>query len=330
MKILITGSSGHLGEALVRTLIDQGRTLGTDIISIDCKEGPYTSHIGTITDRGFVQECMVGVTHVLHAATLHKPHVATHSRQDFVDTNISGTLTLLEAATAHKVQSFIFTSTTSTFGDAMRPTADGPAIWVTEDLVPDPKNIYGITKLAAENLCLLAYKKDRLPCLVLRTSRFFPEDDDNKDNRDTFSNDNMKLNEFLNRRADIEDMVSAHLVAMEKACDIGFGTYIISATSPFTEENLTSLVTDAPSVIKKYVDCQQTYDALGWKLPPTLDRVYDNSRARKELGWEPQHSFHSTLQRVAAGGSVASDLARKIGKKGYHDQVFKNEPYPVD
>ena len=96
---------------------------------------------------------MRGVEAVLHAATLHKPHVGTHSRQDFVDTNITGTLTLLEEAASSGVASFVFTSTTSAFGEALTPPAGTPAAWVTEDVQPVPRNIYGVTKVAAEDLC---------------------------------------------------------------------------------------------------------------------------------------------------------------------------------
>ncbi len=131
-----------------------------------------------------------GVSAILHTATLHKPHIVTHTPQEFVDINISGTLALLEAATANNVSAFIFTSTTSIFGNAMRPETGEPAVWISEDVVPVPKNIYGITKLAAENLCELTFKKEGVPCLVLRTSRFFPEDDDNKCSREAFENDN--------------------------------------------------------------------------------------------------------------------------------------------
>ncbi len=56
---------------------------------------------------------------MFHAATLHKPHIATHSRQDFVDTNITGTLLLLEEAATAGVESFVYTSPTSVFGDAL-------------------------------------------------------------------------------------------------------------------------------------------------------------------------------------------------------------------
>jgi UDP-glucose 4-epimerase len=92
MKVLVTGSSGHLGEALVRTLQDAAH----HVVGLDTVASPFTSTVGSITDSDTVRQCVRGVDAVLHAATLHKPHVATHARQDFVDTNITGTLTLLE------------------------------------------------------------------------------------------------------------------------------------------------------------------------------------------------------------------------------------------
>jgi UDP-glucose 4-epimerase len=117
MRILVTGSFGHLGEALVRTL----RHLNHEVIGVDLVESPFTTRVGSITDRVFVRSCMPGVRVVFHTATLHKPHVATHGRQVFVDTNISGTLNLLEEAAETGVESFVFTSTTSVFGDALIP-----------------------------------------------------------------------------------------------------------------------------------------------------------------------------------------------------------------
>jgi UDP-glucose 4-epimerase len=180
MKILVTGSSGHLGEALIRTL----KATNREVVGLDIVPSAFTEKIGSITERDDVRSAVKGIDAILHTATLHKPHVATHSRQDFVDTNITGTLNLLEEAVSAGVQSFIFTSTTSTFGDALVPSAESPAAWITEDTVPIPKNIYGVTKTAAEALCELFYRNNGLPCLILRTSRFFPEVDDRKEVRE--------------------------------------------------------------------------------------------------------------------------------------------------
>src|ERR687891_2900283 len=149
---------------------------------------------------------MAGVDAVIHAATLHKPHVGSHTRQDFVDTNITGTLNLLEEAVAAGVGGFVFTSTTSAFGRALSPGPGEPAAWIDEAVAPVPRNIYGATKTAAEDLCELAHRDRGLPCLILRTSRFFPEGDDRDEIRGAYEDANVKVNELLYRRGDLPDV----------------------------------------------------------------------------------------------------------------------------
>src|SRR5262245_30421832 len=144
MTILVTGSAGHLGEALMRTLL----AAGSPARGIDIKPSPFTDAVGSIADRAFVASAMADIGSVIHTATLHKPHVATHGSQDFIDTNVTGTLNLLEEAASAGARSFVFTSTTSAFGSALTPAAGEPAAWVTEDVVPVARNIYGVTKLA--------------------------------------------------------------------------------------------------------------------------------------------------------------------------------------
>ena len=299
----------------MRTLRDQGRS----VVGIDLLPSPFTDVVGDIANRKLVDECMRGVTHVLHTATLHKPHVATHARQVFVDTNVTGTLNLLEAAVANKVKAFVFTSTTSTFGDALTPPPGSPAAWITEDVVPIPKNIYGVTKTAAEDLCRLFHRNAKLPCLVLRTSRFFPEEDDVAERASAYEETNLKVNELLYRRVDVEDVVSSLLLAMEKAPALGFGKFIITATSPFQREDLAQLGTDAPAVLANYFpEYPEIYARLGWKMLPTLDRVYVNARARELLGWRPEYDFAHALRCVAAGKDYRSPITSSIGSKGYH------------
>jgi len=326
MKILITGSAGHLGEALMRTLQNSDH----HAIGLDKKASPFTERVGSITNRSFVKECLQGVDAVIHAATLHKPHIATHTRQDFVDTNVTGTLNLLEEASASGVKSFIYTSTTSAFGRALTPPEGAPAAWITEEVASVPKNIYGVTKVAAESLCELFQYKIGLPCLVLRTSRFFPEEDDDKSLRETFDDANLKVNELLYRRADIEDLVSAHLLAIEKAPGIGFGRYIVSATTPFTRDDLQNLRTDAPAVVKHYVpEFEEEYTKRGWTIPQSIDRVYVNDLARTQLGWQPLYDFRSAIRSLQRLADFRSPLARAVGSKGYHAMTFSEGPYPT-
>src|SRR3984957_10063691 len=326
MKVMVTGSSGHSGEALVRTLND----LGYRVVGLDILESPFTTHVGSISDRAWVRNCLRGVQQVFHAATLHKPHVATHSRQDFIDTNLTGTLNLLEEASATDVEAFIYTSTTSVFGQALVPAPGAPAAWITEEVTPAPKNIYGVSKAAAEDLCELFHRNQGLRCVVLRTSRFFPEDDDNRKVREAYADANAKANEYLYRRVDIEDVASAHLLAAEHAARIGFRKYIISATTPFYPEDVAGLRSHAPGVVAERVPGYQVeYDRREWKMLPSIDRVYVNERARDELGWRPQYDFNSIIERLKADGEIRSPLARLVGSKGYHAQVFSDGPYPV-
>lgn len=326
MKILITGSSGHLGEALFRTLANTEY----EIVGIDVMPSKFTDEVGSIADARFVQQVMNGVDVVLHTATLHKPHIVTHTYQDFIDTNVSGTYNLLEAARNEGVESFIFTSTTSTFGDAMRPTPDQPAVWVTEEVVPVPKNIYGVTKVASEDLCQIFHRNYGLPCIILKTSRFFPEDDDNIDVRNAFEEANAKANELLYRRVDIEDVVSAHMLGIEKAKEIGFARYIISATTPFSKEHLPDLRNNAAEVVAKlYPDYQALYQSKGWSMFPGLGRVYINEKARTELGWQPKYDFEHVLNSLQGDHDFRSDLAIQVGAKGYHGEKFKDGIFPV-
>jgi UDP-glucose 4-epimerase len=325
MKILVTGSAGHLGEALMRTL----RGTAHEAIGVDVKPSPFTHAVGSIVDRGFVAGCMRGVDAVIHTATLHKPHVTTHSRQDFVDTNITGTLNLLEEAAAAGVGAFVFSSTTSAFGRALTPAEGAPAAWITEEVVPAPKNIYGVTKIAAEDLCELFWRQTGLPCLVLRTSRFFPEGDDDKAVRDRYDDANVKVNELLYRRVDVQDVVDAHLLAVDRAAAIGFDRYIISATTPFGPNDAKALRSDAPSIVARHVPgFVAAYAQRGWTMFPGIDRVYVNQKARAELGWQPRHDFSAAIERLSQGQDFKSALAQAIGAKGYHSTEIASGSYP--
>ena len=326
MKVLVTGSAGHLGEALVRTL----KSTGLNVTGLDVKPSRFTDRVGSLCDRAFVRECAAGKDAIIHTATLHKPHVATHTRQEFIDTNVSGTLNLLEEAVGHGCRSFVYTSTTSTFGDAMKPAKGEPAVWVNEQLTPVPKNIYGVTKTAAEDLCHLFHRNTGLPCIVLRTSRFFPEPDDDAEQRNLFSDDNLKINELLFRRVDVADVVSAHQVAIRAADRLGFDKFIITANTPFKPSDTRQLGINAPAVLEQYYpDYTKEYARRQWKMFPAIGRVYDNSKARQRLGWEPRYGFDHALKCLAQDKDFRSPLTHSIGKKGYHDDEFDEGPYPV-
>ncbi|CAG8885641.1 unnamed protein product [Penicillium egyptiacum] len=319
--VLVTGSAGHLGTALMVSLPSLGfKPLGIDILS-----SPTTTLVGSVSDRDFIASLFNSypIRHVLHAATLHKPHVCSHSKEQFISTNIVGTLILLEESSRFRAQieSFIFFSTTSTFGMALSPKPGHPATWIDESVVPVPKNIYGVTKVAAEDMCALMQKQSGMPVLVRRTSRFFPEEDDDEDRRAAMADENLKVLELAYRRCDLHDIVSASVCAMGRAKDILWGKYIISAPPPFNNDiqTLNALNRNPAEVFRKeFPELDIAFEEKGWKHLARIDRVYDSSRAVKDLGWNPKYTFEKIVQRLVRGEQWKSDLTATVGMKGYH------------
>lgn len=212
MRILLTGSTGWLGRYLAPRL----RAGGHEVIGLDVAPGPDTQIVGTIADRAVVDRAIAGCDAVVHSAALHKPDIVRYPTQAFIDVNVTGTLNLLEAAVAAGCTRFVFTSTTSLMITRdIRDEAGDAAVWLDEDSGPlAPRNIYGVTKRAAEELCRLVQAERGLPVVVLRTARFFPEEDDT---HRSLSGENMKANELLNRRLTVQDCAEAHVAALERA-----------------------------------------------------------------------------------------------------------------
>ena len=320
--VLVTGAAGHLGYALMLTLPSLGYTpLGIDILPCGA-----SSLVGSIEDRTFITKIFTDhptIKHVVHTATLHKPHIDSHTKEDFIKTNITGTLILLEEAAnlGQQIESFVFISTTSAFGSALSPKRGEPAAWIDESVVPKPKNIYGVTKVAAENMCYLIHRQTQLPVIVLRTSRFFPEQDDDEDRRNSMGDENLKLCELLYRRVDIADVVKSCVCAMKKGLGLGWGLYIISATSPLprTSETLRNLDSNPSSVIKTVSPGSiKEFSKRGFRYPDRIDRVYDSSKAVRELGWEPDYTFEKSIERLSQGAQWQSSLTAHVGMRGYH------------
>ena len=298
MKLLLTGSSGWLGRHVARAL----EAAGHEVVGLDPVPGPATQLLGSVADRGLIDR--VFAEHrfdgVVHSGALHQPDIARHSAQAFIDVNVTGTLNLLEAALRHGIGRFVLTSTTSLMISAETAAGEGEAaLWLDERHAPlAPRNIYGITKLAAEQLCRLFHQRHALASVVLRTARFFPERDADWHG----ASDNARANEFLNRRLTVTDAARAHRIAIERVDQLGHDLFLIAAPTPFSPSDALPLKVNAAAVVSRYFpQTPALYAAHGWSLPATLDRVYDARRAERVLGFRCETSFATILEALAEG-----------------------------
>ena len=302
MRVLLTGSSGWLGRFLAPRLREEGHA----VTGLDVAPGADTGVVGSVADKALVERTFAehGIEAVIHAGALHKPDIARYPESAFAEVNVAGTRNLLEAASAAGNDRFLFTSTTSLMiTETIRAGKGGGATraaWLDEDFAPlAPRNIYGVTKLEAERLCRRFHDEHGLAVTVLRTGRFFPEDDDT--HRD-LSGPNTKANEFLGRRLTVEDAAEAHVAALEKAPGLGFETFILAAPTPFGEADRDPLVDDAPSVIARHFPhAASLYARAGWTLPAHIDRIYDPSRAERLLGLRCRTDFAAVLEAMEQG-----------------------------
>ncbi|MEM8860134.1 MAG: NAD(P)-dependent oxidoreductase [Chloroflexota bacterium] len=280
MRVLVTGSSGHIGSA-VAAYVRQS----ADVVGLDVRPGAETTVVGSIEDRPLLQEIVPNVDGIIHCAAFLTPHVGVVPEDRFTDVNVHGTENLLNLAVQHGVERFVFTSTTSVYGCSTRPKTE--AIWVTEELEPAAEDIYDQTKLAAEALCAEA-SKSGLQTAVMRMSRCFPEPD--------------HLMPFyrLYRGVARQDVAQAHWLGLQ--ADFGdFEIFNISGDSPFQPTDCRELLNDPWAVIDRYFpDGRSQYEQLGWELPGRIDRVYVIEKAKRMLGFHPTESFSDLLDQHIA------------------------------
>lgn len=276
MKILITGSSGKIGSKIAEKVAQQGPCVGVDLVP-----GRFTTHLGSITDKRFMNEILSGVDAIIHSAAYLTPHVGVISDDEFHHVNVYGTEVLLDLAIQHNIKRFVFTSTTSVYGCTTRPKT--VAIWVTEALAPNPEDIYDLTKLEAERLCQEASNAG-MTTVILRMSRCFPEPD------------HLQVFYRLYRGVSAQDVAEAHWLAVSSSF-LGTDIFNISADSPFQQTDTRALMNDPWSVIDRiYPEARKLFDQMKWEKPSSIDRVYVIDKAKRLLNYHPQDNFWSFIQ----------------------------------
>lgn len=285
--IVVTGSSGRIGQALASKLM----SLGSDVIGIDVHPGAFTTHVADLA-IGDTSRLLQGCSVVVHCAALHAPHIGRATVSDFVATNVAATERLVAAASDAGVKRFVFTSTTSVYGNAL--VDPDLAVWVDEDLPPQPRDVYDTTKLEAEQIVAAAHSHT-LSSVTLRVARCFPEDW-----RSTVVN-------RLYRGVDIRDAV-AGITAAATAELREHHTLNLAGPRVFERDDAEWLRRDAAALLRRRFPALVTeFARRQWPLPESLDRIYVADRAQRVLDWAPVHGIESALQ-INPGTVVSTQL----------------------
>jgi UDP-glucose 4-epimerase len=284
MKVLVTGSGGRVGQAIVVRLRDDGLTVTT----LDRQPQSQPTWIGDVGDSALLESAMKGIDAVIHTAALHAPHVGKVDDSVFERINISATKTLIDIAIHAGVQRIIYTSTTALYGHTN--AEEGRAAWLTEESIARPKTIYHRTKLAAEASLTDAAGQHGLIVRSLRMSRCFPE---SAATMATYR---------LHRGVDARDVAHAHALALmhtQTQPSINFDSFIISGSTPFLNEDANALFFDAAAVLQRRAPALvDAFAQRGWALPTSIDRVYDAGKAWRDLGWKTQFGFEEVLAQA--------------------------------
>ena len=280
MKVVVTGSAGRIGRAIHARL----KAGGHQVLGLDQAPCSVSDVVASITDEDAVRRALEGADAVVHTAALHAPHVGHRTEAEFEAVNVAATARLVDLMKDAGVPRMVFTSTTALYGAG--GSVPGQAAWVDEDTIPRPRTIYHRTKVAAELALDLAAENGELAVTILRMSRCFPEPAP------------LMAAYRLHRGIDARDVADAHAIALDWN-GRGVRRFVVSARTPFAREDAAELFANAPAVLaRKAPKLVHAFRARGWALPATIDRVYDSTRARMELGWEPRHGFEEVIAQA--------------------------------
>lgn len=273
MRILVTGAAGLIGSAVVDRLVGEHVVVGVDL-----RAASQVDIVANCTDVAEWGRRVGALDAIVHVAALHAPHVGHRSDEEFRLANVESTDRLIDFALGAGARAFVFTSTTSLYGNALEPS--DRAVWIDEQVAPHPRDIYDETKLEAEEL--VASGGSSLTCTSLRMSRCFPESAE------------LMAAYRLYRGVDRRDVAEAHALALDRKGPPA--THVISAATPFHREDAEELLLNPSAVIERRCPGLIARLALkNWQPPRSIDRVYDAGLAARELGFRPRFGIEACL-----------------------------------
>jgi nucleoside-diphosphate-sugar epimerase len=289
MRVLVTGAGGNLGRAALPALAEAGHA----VRALDFRpiETEHELVVADIRDATAVTEAAAGCDAVVHAAALHGIHLRAWSAQDFWAINAHGSFNVLEAAREHGIARLVLASTMGVYGRSLEPPA-GAWAWVHEGLPALPQDVYGMTKLVAEQLARDYSRVHGVTTVALRLGMYVPAG---------FEHYGFRL---LFGGVDERDVAQAVLLGLNHQPDSGFDAFDIMADTPFRPEDALALQREPLAVLERYwPGCTRLFEQRGVEVAEHLwgRFLWPVAKAKEVLGYRPRWGFTEFLDALRAG-----------------------------
>ncbi len=275
MKIVVTGGSGSLGQAVIAELIGHGH----DILNLDRKPHPggfRPSWTVDLTEPGGIFEACHGAAGVVHLAAYMAPNVTTDC--NIFNTNVAVAYNVLKAAADMGVQRLVVASSTAAYGFIYGPDGQEPDyLPIDEDHPSRPTDAYGLSKVVGERIADAFASTHRMSIVSLR----FPGlnfDPAFTQLRERMSDPGARRSGFW-AYLDARDAAAACRLALEADLD---GHHVINVAAPTT-----SMGESSEELIRRFlpgVSDVRAGEGAHWS-------GVDSSRAERLLGFRAQYRW---------------------------------------
>lgn len=312
MKVLVTGGNGLIGKAVVKALLKEGLSVRSmDLAKSNIKGVEH--FVGSILDVNNVNQAVRGRDTVIHlAAKLGVKRTETH-RLETLNLNIQGTVNILEACIKNDTEKVIFTSSSEVYGDQNVEL-------ISETCHRNPKSIYGVTKLAAEEY-MQAYKSYYgLDYTILRYFNVYGPGQVAEFVIPRF------IKAVMNNKPPIVYGDGSQIRSFCYVDDIARGT-VLALLSKKANSEVFNLGNDKDKITLLQA-AMKVIEISGKNLTPRLvpfneadrtaerdinKRIPDISKARKLLGYEPEVFIEEGIKKVMKEGRIIESWTEPMG-----------------
>jgi nucleoside-diphosphate-sugar epimerase len=275
MKVVVTGASGKAGRAIVHDLVDQGHdVLGVDLVAPREQPAPFLA--ADLTELGQTMECLGGADAVVHMAAI--PASGIRTEETTFRTNMLSTYNVFEAARVLGLGRVVWASSETILGLPFEREQPAYAP-IDEEHPPYPESSYAISKLLSEELARQLHRWTGIPFVGLRFSNIMEPEEYAR--FPSFWGDAVLRRWNLWGYVDARDVALSCRLALE--ADVGAEHFIVAAADTVMDRPSRELMAEVyPSV---------PYEPTAGEF----DSLLSTEKARRLLGYEPQHSWRDNV-----------------------------------